>query len=269
MIANRSTWLWLGAVLVASAVAYEAGAHSSSSRGLAPSEPAPQSRPDDVLPPAVENWGDQIGASVYIIRSVEPPRMEADADLHARVNRFLEPPVIKAARVYAPEGPESPKGPTDVYLVWDPGDVRSQLHGIEWFDPPGNPSEVGLHRIYPLSLGGCDGLVFLDVDGDGRREVITSQPGVNQWTVAIVDLFAPDGAVSKDQGLPLTKSEWWKFADLDKDGVYEAITAGPAWDVEGLTERSANQRRVFAVYSLCNGRWSLASVHDSDPTVGR
>ena len=272
---SRLAVLWSGTVLLALGVGYGAGAHfgrgRAEQRTEQPAPPAPPvvQPPDDPLPQAVEDWGDEIGPKVYILRDDEPARTEGDPDLRRRLSRFLERPKVMAARMYAREGPGWPKGPTDVYLVWDPGDVRSQLHGIKWIGPPGNPSEAGIHRVFALHLGGCHGLVFVDVDGDGRREVITSSPGADQWTVAIVDLFAPDGAIRKDKGLPFTNDEWWKFADLDNDGVYEAITAGPAWDVENLERDGTNEQQVFAVYSFSEGEWALSTVQDADPTVGR
>ncbi len=276
MRTHQPAWLWISTVALAMGVGYGAGAHFGGGRGQEPvQQPPPLTSEtalpeDDPLPPAVEDWGDEVSPGVYVLRSLEPPQIEDDDDLRARLRCFLEPPGVVAARVYAPDDPDDPfwpKGPIDVYLVYNHADMRSQLHGIMWFGPDDNPSEVGSHLIYSLHLGNCYGLMFLDVDGDGRREVITTSPGADQYSLAIVDLFAPGGPDRKSGGLPFTNSEWWKFADLDDDGVYEAITEGPAWDVKNEVRDGENEQRVFAVYSLSGDEWSLSSVHEDDPTV--
>lgn len=267
--------LWGVAVVAALGVGYGVGAYLGPGRAdevveQPASDMAEVMRPTaDPVPAAVENWGDHVGPSVYILRRAEARRMEADAALRARVMRFREQPEVIAARVYRPEGPEWPKGPTDVYLVGNRTDMQSELHGIYWYSPVDDPDGTACHERWALGAGGSHGLTLLDVDGDGRREVITSMAGVNTWGVAIVDLFAPDGAVGKYEGLPFTQNDWWKFADLDDDGIYEAVTVGPAWVVRGMEPDETKEQRVFAVYSFSEGEWSLSDVLEDDPTLAQ
>lgn len=274
MTLKRATWLWILALAAALGIGYLAGAHFGAETEVQIVErpvvrpPEPEADEDDPVPEPVEDWGDEVAPGVYILRSLAPSQMEADEDLRARVERFVEPPIVVAARVYRPESPEHPKGPTDVYLVANPADMEFELHGIYWYGPGDAPTGTAWHREWTLGIGGHFGLVLLDVDGDGREEVMTTSPGANIWRPTIIDLFA-DEAVWKGKGLPSTKSPWWKFADLDDDGDYEAITEGPARSVAWGATGWDPDEEVFAVYSLQDSEWSLTDVYDEDPTIRR
>lgn len=216
-------------------------------------------------------WHDEGENGVYIVQHRDPPAVEDDAGLRQRVGRFLQTRKILAARNYAPEGPGNPKGPIDVYAVWNPADVRTQLHAVHWMGPSDRPSEVVDHLIYTAHLATCSELVFLDVDGDGRREVVTIFPGANVCRPAILDLTGPAAPETKDAGLEPWPSLWWKLADLEGDGRYEAVTQVGGQAVRRLPDaldwpEFAAAEGAYLVYALRGHRWHLDSVLREDPT---
>ena len=183
--------------------------------------------------------------------------------------RKLEHPVhVMAARRYVREGPQSPTGPTDVYVVWNPVDFRREVHMVAWY---AGYDTVAEHRIVPLSPANVNDLVLLDIDGDGRREVITLDAGINTPYVVILDFGRAQGEETVLEGLPGPRAEEWKFVDLDADGRYECVarTRGrylsrhdDANQFPVLTE----DERAYLIYHWAGHEYVLSGVVRKDPT---
>jgi hypothetical protein len=151
----------------------------------------------------------------------EAPVIEDDPLLRQRVQVFESGLHVLGARRYA-HGPRDCTA--DVYLVRNDADQDLEVHLLEWREPAG---EWGTH-MHDIASGlnhfASNQLVFLDLEGDGHREIIILRAGANFLVPAILDFRRPKGEREVLPGITALKGEpVYTFYDLDGDGRYECI----------------------------------------------
>jgi len=216
-------------------------------------------------------WAEEGKGGAYVVKSRDWLAVEDDAGLKQRAAMFLRPPRLLAARNYAAQSPENPKGPIDVYSVYNSEELRARVHMVHWYHGDHGYEGTAWHTVFDLGLAGGHELVFLDLDRDGSREVITVLHGANTTGPIILDFGRPRGEEIVFEGLPPSKAHEWKFADLDGDGQYECVevTHGAAvnrWRDSDRQLPFSDDENVYITYGLEGEKYVLKEFLRKDPT---
>lgn len=196
---------------------------------------------------------------VRVLWNQRPPAIEDDEGLRARVARFQRPAVVEMAQHYADPGPDH--GPIDVFMVQRDGVSGLELHWIEWY---GDGTGMKRDEVGSFGLASCNGLLLLDVDGDGSREVITVTAGC----LDVFDFQKP--RAERRRGGSLWRALCWRFADVDGDGTQEcaAVITPQVYEKAWGTPPDPAVSRWYKLYRWRDKGYELDAVYDHDPFGG-
>lgn len=164
---------------------------------------------------------------------------------------------------YATVGTD-PTKPWKFHPVSEPGPYQRFTHGIGigdvnddkhpdllakngWWENPGNPSNEKLWVFHPYEFSGPGGAQMhaVDLDGDGKSEVVTSlaahahglaiykkSPGDKEYRWTRIDVMT-DKPETSPTGLAISQLHAVEIADIDGDGKPDILTGKRFWAHNG------------------------------------
>ncbi len=164
---------------------------------------------------------------------------------------------------YATVGTD-PTKPWKFHPVSEPGPYQRFTHGIGigdvnddkhqdllakngWWENPGNPSSEKLWVFHPYEFSGPGGAQMhaVDLDGDGKNEVVTSlaahahglavykkSPGDKEYRWTRIDVMT-DKPETSPTGLAISQLHAVEIADIDGDGKPDILTGKRFWAHNG------------------------------------
>lgn len=164
---------------------------------------------------------------------------------------------------YAKVGSD-PTKPWEFHPVSEPGPYQKFTHGIGigdvnddhqqdllakngWWENPGNPNSKSLWVFHPFEFSGPGGAQMhaVDLDGDGKNEVVTSlaahayglsvykkSPGDKEYRWDRIDVMT-DKAETSPTGLAISQLHALEIADIDGDGKPDILTGKRFWAHNG------------------------------------
>lgn len=157
-----------------------------------------------------------------------------------------------------------PTKPWKFHPVSEPGPYQRFTHGIGigdvnddkhqdllakngWWENPGNPSSEKLWVFHPYEFSGPGGAQMhaVDLDGDGKSEVVTSlaahahglavykkSPGDKEYRWTRIDVMT-DKPETSPTGLAISQLHAVEIADIDGDGKPDILTGKRFWAHNG------------------------------------
>lgn len=125
-----------------------------------------------------------------------------------------------------------------------------------------NEMIVTTDQCVPLPGLGTEELDLIDLNGNGRREVVLLVGHADGWSKAVIDFAQPQGRelLFDSADCPHLTEPWTSFMDMDDDGKYEMIRrVSRPWLVTDLIEEATkvsddtgleNCKEVYLVYRL-------------------
>jgi len=197
------------------------------------------------------------------------------ADEDRCVREFEHASRLAIAREYSVPNERRRQGAAWVFVVHNDLDTETRVHFVRWYPPPADVPPAQVHRIVTVNGWAMPRLALLDVNGDGREEVIIRVSGVSYSRIVIVDFNRPQGREILLDDMEAPASWRSDFADLDRDGKCEIIR----W-VKGskLSDRTDDGRKwaafkdaktAYMIYHLREGKYRFFRVTTSYPIVGQ
>jgi hypothetical protein len=206
-----------------------------------------------------------------------PAQLQVPSD---HVREFERARTVVAAAPYPGPTPQGIREPAEVYVVKNRLTLCTEVWMVE-VTPPDQPYSVSGQRVVEGPGVPTGHLLLLDLNGDGRREVIYGVAGVNCVTTAILDFEElpanewfgqPEGKEWRVEAVGGPGAPWVvKFGDLDADGEYEMIALVSGYDLRKCDDAHKwpafkDDETAYFIYHLEDGEYRLRDVLRDDPT---